>query len=48
LVIAHRLSTIRDSDEVIVLAGGRIVERGAPAALLANPEGAFSQLERST
>ncbi|HMA24521.1 MAG TPA: ABC transporter ATP-binding protein/permease, partial [Gemmatimonadaceae bacterium] len=35
LVIAHRLSTIVDADEIIVLAEGRIAERGTHAALLA-------------
>jgi ABC-type transport system involved in Fe-S cluster assembly fused permease/ATPase subunit len=34
LVIAHRLSTIVDSDEIIVLAEGRIAERGTHADLL--------------
>jgi ABC-type multidrug transport system fused ATPase/permease subunit len=33
-VIAHRLSTIRRADQILVVEGGRIVERGAHAALL--------------
>jgi ATP-binding cassette subfamily B protein len=35
LVIAHRLSTIVDADEIIVLADGRIAERGTHLSLLA-------------
>ncbi len=35
LIIAHRLSTVADADEIIVLADGRIVERGRHPALLA-------------
>jgi ABC-type transport system involved in Fe-S cluster assembly fused permease/ATPase subunit len=35
LVIAHRLSTVVDAHEILVMEAGRIVERGAHAALLA-------------
>jgi ATP-binding cassette, subfamily B, heavy metal transporter len=34
LVIAHRLSTITDADEILVLRGGEIAERGSHTALL--------------
>jgi ATP-binding cassette subfamily B protein len=34
-VIAHRLSTIRHADQVLVLDGGEIIERGTHESLLA-------------
>jgi subfamily B ATP-binding cassette protein MsbA len=36
LVIAHRLATVRHADQILVLDGGRVVERGTHDALLAS------------
>ena len=46
LVIAHRLSTIRDADQILVLDGGRIAERGDHASLLA-AGGLYADLYRT-
>jgi ATP-binding cassette subfamily B protein len=42
-VIAHRLSTIRDANVILVMEGGRIVEQGSHAQLLA-AHGAYHAL----
>ncbi|TXS15745.1 NHLP bacteriocin export ABC transporter permease/ATPase subunit [Streptomyces sp. adm13(2018)] len=46
VVIAHRLSTVMDADRVVVMADGRVVQQGPPAALLADTGGAFHALVR--
>lgn len=43
LVIAHRLSTIRQADQILVIEGGEIVERGSHDELIAS-EGRYYQL----
>jgi len=46
LVIAHRLSTVRNADSILVVDGGRIVQRGTHAELLA-AGGLYAELYRT-
>jgi ATP-binding cassette subfamily B protein len=45
LIVAHRFSTIRHADRIVVMHGGRIVDVGTQAELLARP-GHFQTLAR--
>lgn len=46
LIIAHRLSTVLIADRVLVVDGGRIVEDGSPAELIADA-GRFADLHQA-
>lgn len=44
ITIAHRLKTIGDSDKVLVLDAGRVVEYDSPVNLLKKSDGYFKSL----
>lgn len=48
LTVAHRLNTIMDSDRVMVMDSGRLVEFDHPYKLLSNPEGYFTKMVNET
>jgi ABC-type multidrug transport system fused ATPase/permease subunit len=44
ITIAHRLNTIIQSDKVMVLSFGKILEYDTPKQLMSDPNSHFSQL----
>ena len=48
LTIAHRIETIIDSDRILVMDSGRVVEFAPPADLLESETGVFAQLCRQS
>ena len=48
IVVAHRIGTIIDSDTILVLDAGRLVEAGSPAELLADDASHFAGLVKAS
>ena len=44
LVIAHRINTVIDSDLILVLGDGTLLESGAPRTLMDTPDSAFRRI----
>ena len=47
IIIAHRLTTVEIADRVIVVDDGRVVEDGAPTALIGSGSGRYAALHRA-
>lgn len=48
ITIAHRLNTVMDSDRVLVLDAGTVVEFDHPHSLLKNKDGVFYSMVKET
>lgn len=46
LVIAHRLSTIKEADEILIMEGGEIIERGNHYELINSQNSVYKRLNR--
>jgi ATP-binding cassette subfamily B protein len=46
IIVSHRVSTVRHADQILVLDGGRVVERGTHAQLIA-ADGMYAALHRT-
>ena len=44
LVVSHRISTLRNADQIIVLDGGRITQKGTHEELLEDSEGFYAKI----
>jgi len=47
IVVAHRLSTIKDADEILVIANGKVKEKGTHSSLMKKKTGLYKKLYNS-